>query len=101
MPRRIQRRRTEEWRMPEGAVFVGRPSKWGNPHREGTWEELVDNYRRDLEAGELRFTREDVVRELRGKDLCCWCTLDHVCHADVLLAIANGDEHAEQEEPNE
>lgn len=30
-PARIQRRRTTGWRMPEGAVYVGRPSKWGNP----------------------------------------------------------------------
>jgi hypothetical protein len=30
-PRRIQRQRTKGWRMPEGAVYVGRPSRWGNP----------------------------------------------------------------------
>ena len=30
-PKRIQRRRTKGWRMPEGAVYVGRGSKWGNP----------------------------------------------------------------------
>lgn len=30
-PKRIQRQRTPGWRMPEGAVYVGRPSKWGNP----------------------------------------------------------------------
>ena len=32
-PRRIQRRRTKGWRMPEGAVYVGRPSRWGNRWR--------------------------------------------------------------------
>lgn len=31
MPQRIQRKRTKGWRMPEGAVYVGRPTKWGNP----------------------------------------------------------------------
>ena len=31
IPIRIQRRRTKGWRMPEEAVFVGRPSRWGNP----------------------------------------------------------------------
>jgi len=31
MPKRIQRRRTKGWRMPEGAVYVGRPTKWRNP----------------------------------------------------------------------
>ncbi|WP_030670506.1 DUF4326 domain-containing protein [Streptomyces rimosus] len=30
-PVRIQRRRTKGWRKPEGAVYVGRGSKWGNP----------------------------------------------------------------------
>ena len=30
-PQRIQRQRTKGWRMPEGAVYVGRPTKWGNP----------------------------------------------------------------------
>lgn len=30
-PKRIQRRRTKGWRMPEGAIYVGRGSKWGNP----------------------------------------------------------------------
>ena len=30
-PQRIQRKRTRGWRMPEGAVYVGRPTKWGNP----------------------------------------------------------------------
>ncbi|MDD7813657.1 DUF4326 domain-containing protein [Mycobacterium sp. CSUR Q5927] len=32
-PKRIQRRRTKGWRMPVGAVYVGRPSRWGNPFR--------------------------------------------------------------------
>ena len=32
-PQRIQRQRTKGWRMPEGAVYVGRPTKWGNPFR--------------------------------------------------------------------
>ena len=31
MPERIQRKRTKGWRMPVGAVYVGRPTKWGNP----------------------------------------------------------------------
>lgn len=31
-PKRIQRKRTKGWRMPEGAVYVGRPTDWGNPY---------------------------------------------------------------------
>lgn len=30
-PKRIQRRRAKGWRTPDGAVYVGRRSKWGNP----------------------------------------------------------------------
>jgi hypothetical protein len=32
-PKRIQRRRTKGWQMPEGAVYVGRGSHLGNPFR--------------------------------------------------------------------
>jgi len=31
MPSRIQRRRTKGWRAPEGAVYIGRGTRWGNP----------------------------------------------------------------------
>lgn len=31
MPQRIQRQRVKGWRMPEGCVYVGRPTRWGNP----------------------------------------------------------------------
>lgn len=36
-PKRIQRRRAKDWRMPEGTVYVGRPSRWGNPFRVGEY----------------------------------------------------------------
>lgn len=32
---------------------------------------------------------EKARRELRGKNLACWCALDQPCHADVLLELAN------------
>lgn len=31
MPSRIQRSRARGWRVPEGAIYVGRPTRWGNP----------------------------------------------------------------------
>lgn len=41
MPERIQRRRLKGWRMPEGAIYVGRPSRFGNPwqaaREHGLW----------------------------------------------------------------
>jgi hypothetical protein len=40
-PRRIQRRRAKGWRMPEGAIYVGRPTRWGNPYRYRTHTGMV------------------------------------------------------------
>lgn len=104
MPVRIQRRRTKGWRMPEGAVYVGRPTKWGNPFclvdiidafcgDEGEARaDLVRAYRRWLyeEEAYLKLaSATDARNELRGKDLACWCRLDQPCHVDVLLEVAN------------
>lgn len=102
MPKRIQRRRVKAWRMPEGAVYVGRPSRWGNPFRLGTWSKVIewkheDGTREHVDVGRYRVWITDpkvgiavaARRELKGKDLACWCGLDEPCHADVLLEIAN------------
>ena len=37
-PKRIQRKRTKGWRLPEGAVVVSRPGRWGNPYKITTQE---------------------------------------------------------------
>jgi hypothetical protein len=71
-------------------VVVTRPTKWGNPHELSLGrEEAVRRYRLDLLAGRLPVTLEDVRRELRGRDLACYCPLDESCHADVLIEIAH------------
>jgi hypothetical protein len=59
----------------------------GNP----TAEEAVTLYRIDLIAGSLPFTIGDVGRELKGKDLICWCKSGAPCHADVLTFIPKGN----------
>lgn len=33
MPKRIQRKRTKGWRMPDNTRYVGRPGKYGNPFK--------------------------------------------------------------------
>lgn len=103
MPERIQRRRTKGWRMPPGAIYVGRPTKWGNPWQIEpgalSAQGAVDAYRdsiRQNDAG-ARFhhncpTSEYIREHLSGKDLACWCPLDQPCHADVLLRIARGEQ---------
>lgn len=108
-PQRIQQRRTKGWRKPEGAVAVGRGTKWGNPVTAGLlvpsqpdpvfqrfW--LKQHFRRWL-GGSAPWlgtppSTEQIQTELAGKDLMCWCPLDQPCHADVLLKIANQEESA-------
>jgi hypothetical protein len=51
--------------------------------------EAVRLYHDDLLAGRLTVTVDDVKRELRGRDLACYCPLVEHCHADVLLTVAN------------
>ena len=74
---------------PKDAVYVGRPSKWGNPFkigRDGSREEVIVKYRTWLlEDHQLPF------KQLKGKDLVCWCA-PLPCHADVLLELANKGE---------
>ncbi len=98
-PVRIQRKRIKGWRMPENTLYVGRPSKWGNPFNvtpERTQAEavaafrtwlLVDGCHANMPAKKRAIL--DHIHELRGKNLACWCGLDEPCHADVLLEVAN------------
>ncbi len=92
MAKRIQRQRTKGWRMPEGAVYVGRPTKWGNPFRiEDSDEPTADPRANAILAFECSVTQRhaEIKSELHGKDLACWCPIGQPCHADVLLKIAN------------
>lgn len=117
MPERIQLRRTKGWRKPEGAINVGRPSRWGNPFAvnalalptDGRFPYLVRAMGADprglssitplhpqcvVDAYAWWIIEQPDLMcslpELRGHDLACWCPLDQPCHADVLLEIANG-----------
>jgi hypothetical protein len=90
MPQRYQRSRRKGARLPPGTIVVTRPTKWGNPHPLSLGrEEAVRRYRQDLLAGRLVITVGDVERELRRRDLACYCPLDQPCHADLLLELAN------------
>ena len=107
MPKRIQRKRTKDWKMPPNTVYVGRPTIFGNPFIVcvGGW---TRQEARDLFERFVKRTRElplpfyygyisdERIAELRGKDLACWCPLDQPCHADVLLEIANAGEPKEK-----
>ncbi len=68
-----------------------------------TRAECVELYRQALFTGKprrlwhdrhctMRITPDDVRAELAGKDLVCFCALNQLCHADVLLEVANSPE---------
>src|SRR5690349_12767714 len=99
VPQRIQLRRTKGWRKPAGTIVVSRPTRWGiaillPPGRHADAADraaVVASFRTLLEAdsGSEYPSLDEIRTELAGHDLACWCPLDHPCHADVLLEVAN------------
>ena len=110
-PVRIQLSRRKGYRMPPNSVKVDRTTKWGNPFRligprehptvatryflaDRVYDKRILADVVALHAWWLRNTPEGEAiaeaarRELRGKNLACWCPLDgQPCHADVLLEM--------------
>jgi len=96
MPK-VFNKRTDK--IPRGAVYVGRPSKWGNPFTIGaqapypylkgqliTRELSLSLFRDYLKVHPELVSTAKI--ELRGKDLVCWCA-PLPCHADIWLELAN------------
>ena len=107
MPRRVQLERSRGWRMPADTVKVDRTTRWGNPFRPeacGSQEAAIACHRAwilgdaaRLRAGKCPAPRglappslDEIRRELRGKNLACWCRIGTPCHAELLLEVANG-----------
>jgi hypothetical protein len=70
-------------------VYIGRPSKWGNPFvigKDGTREQVISQYRTWVIAQPVLM---DSLSEIKGKTLGCWCS-PHPCHGDILAELANG-----------
>jgi hypothetical protein len=83
--------------IPPDAIYVGRPSKWGNPFKIGGWYngkriktrmEAVSVHKDWLLNSDMGQHLLEDIGELRGKDLVCFCA-PLPCHADVLLELAN------------
>jgi hypothetical protein len=69
-------------------VYIGRPSKWGNPFavgRDGARAECIELYELYLLENEQLMA---ALGELRGLVLGCWCA-PGPCHGDVLVRLAN------------
>lgn len=89
------------------AVNVTRPSKWGNPWKIGAnrcsgrgmeyreepvsaAQTAVRFFRDTLRLNPRNYPSDaEIVEQLRGKSLACWCKPGAPCHADVLLELAN------------
>ncbi len=106
VPQRVQLSRQRGWRIPPNTVVVSRPAAWGNRYRLGRHVVHIDGRGVSPETREqcvelfeewLRYwvehvdsrVRDSMFRDLRGKNLACWCAHSHRCHADVLLEYAN------------
>ena len=69
-------------------VYIGRPSKWGNPFEighDGTREQVIAKYEQWLAQQPHLLA---ALGELRGKVLGCWCA-PLACHGNVLARLAN------------
>ena len=76
----------------QSSVYIGRPSKWGNPFtigRDGDRAQVILKYK------EWIVQQPELIKaakaELRGKNLTCFCA-PLACHGDVLMQIANSNE---------
>lgn len=71
-------------------VYIGRPSKWGNPFeigKDGTRKEVIEKYAAWIKTQPHLLND---LHELRGKILGCWCS-PSACHGDVLAKLANAN----------
>ena len=105
-PIRVRLSRQKGWRLPPNTVKVDRTTKWGNPFQAGKEAALAGG--RKVEDRRHAFVLyrsvafdnallvEAAQAELKGKNLACWCPYfdpkyphEDICHAAVLLEIAN------------
>lgn len=72
-------------------VYIGRPSKWGNPYsyKDGTLSEFkVDTREESIKKyEEYLLSNDDLMKclpELKYKTLGCWCKPKKSCHGDII-----------------
>lgn len=71
-------------------VYIGRPSKWGNPFsigKDGDRAEVIAKHREWLQH-QPKLLQAIKDGELTGKVLGCWCA-PLPCHGDTLAELAN------------
>lgn len=98
--------------MPPNTVYVGRPTKFGNffNHEKLGRRKAASLFRKFMKKRLSQAERQELginpmdwlylcvlrnelkalaKKELRGKNLACWCPQESPCHADTLLDVAN------------
>lgn len=81
-------------------VYIGRPSKWGNPwsHEEDTLAEYKVETRAEAVQKYEEWIRSQpemmaaIKRELKGRVLGCFCS-PKLCHGHILAWIANFEDY--------
>lgn len=71
-------------------VYIGRPSKWGNPFvigKDGNRSDVVKKYYEWIKKQPKLL--EDL-QELKDKTLACWCS-PNLCHGHVLKCLVEND----------
>jgi hypothetical protein len=67
-------------------VYIGRPSKWGNPFeigKDGNREEVIRKYKEWIKT---QIHLLSSLNELKYKTLGCWCS-PLPCHGDILVKL--------------
>lgn len=74
--------------IPKDCVYIGRPSKWGNPFYIGTHgsrKQVIEKYENYLKNNKKLLND---LNELIDRPLKCFCA-PLPCHGDVLLKYIN------------
>lgn len=110
-PLRLTRSRKRGARTPPGAVYVGRPTLWGNPFTVARFghakcvilhRQWLDGRLGDLTLESMGFYPAEIetlhrkrsttlarLHQLAGRDLSCWCPQSSDwCHATTLIEMA-------------
>lgn len=106
-PHRVTLSSAKGWKMPLNTCVVTRRTVFGNPFKvepgtthQGAVLAFIDWLSGNPWAcGDDKFEAKRaaiiaLLPELRGKNLACWCKPDQICHADVLLKLANDTPHS-------
>lgn len=92
--------RVVHFRVSRYDVYIGRPSKWGNPFKIGdlhhgktlTRETAIEAFRDWFFHSANGIALQQHTHELYSKVLGCWCK-PRACHGDVIMELVEHEEN--------